>query len=78
MGARSAEGPFAGDLGGALYDDVILPLPLPRWFLMKETVLVCPHCSLYSLWIGCILTQGELDIKYLSQEGMPREGSSLA
>ena len=41
--------------------------------LMKETIFVCPNYFIHGRW-GCIhLPQGEPEIKYLLQEGMPRK-----
>jgi hypothetical protein len=37
---RRAEGPSVGDLGGtAMYGQ-----GFPPWWIMRETVLVCPNC----------------------------------
>lgn len=46
---------------------------------MRETILACPNNLLFIVENGYIqLTQGRLEIKYILQEGMSRNGITLA
>ena len=58
----------------ALYDEGLTP----QLSLMKEMVFAYPNCFIHGRCEYMCLTQGEPEIKYLLQEGMPRKGSSLA
>ena len=64
---------FLQETGMALEDEKLSP-----WqSLMKEMVFAYPNCFIHGRCEYMCLTQGEPEIKYLLQEGMPRKGSSL-
>lgn len=80
VSAQSVEGleekrkPSLGDLSTVLYAK-----GLPPWRSLMKGQSLLVQTALFDGDYECIcLTQGELGIKYLLQEGMSRKGSSLA